>query len=156
MANHSTSLSNHAAARPRPGVADESSSGNLRMFRSVSCGSLRLGSIAQYLQVNIINSIFIKLAMHIRRCRLKRTDQSLIGWAPTLTEPGDTVALCKGAKLPLIIRPKGRDWEFIGDYYVHGVMDGILWEMLEGDTVPRGQLWETYEGKCEACKFWLV
>jgi hypothetical protein len=60
-----------------------------------------------------------------------------LGLVPGLCEVGDTVVLCKGIKVPLVLRKrdpvaenveKGEKWEFLGDAYVHGLMDGEMWE----------------------------
>lgn len=46
-----------------------------------------------------------------------------------MTEVGDRIILAKGGKLPLVLRPKGKHWELIGDCYIHGYMDGSRWEV---------------------------
>jgi hypothetical protein len=69
-----------------------------------------------------------------------------LGLVPGLCEVGDYVVLVQGVRTPLVLRPKGQacvpkedaegqvkivqahTWEFIGDCYVHGVMDGDVWE----------------------------
>ncbi|KIW00557.1 uncharacterized protein PV09_07912 [Verruconis gallopava] len=57
-----------------------------------------------------------------------RTRRGYIGLGPPLLNIGDKVSLCKGGKLPLILRPKKRNWELIGDCYVHGMVKGELWD----------------------------
>ena len=73
--------------------------------------------------------------------RMLKTDSGLLGLAPRCTQVGDFLAICKGGKVPLVIRPKVRatqgsveilEWELIGESYVHGAMDGSLWRELEG------------------------
>ncbi|RYN88153.1 hypothetical protein AA0119_g12111 [Alternaria tenuissima] len=58
-----------------------------------------------------------------------------LGLVPALTKLGDEVVLCEGAKVPLVLRRKElRDekkrtvYEFIGDTYIHGVMEGKFWD----------------------------
>lgn len=56
--------------------------------------------------------------------RMIRTEKGYIGLAPRLAKPGDWIALCKGGRLPLVVRPKDEDWELIGDAYIHGLVNG--------------------------------
>ncbi|EXM04410.1 heterokaryon incompatibility protein-domain-containing protein [Fusarium oxysporum II5] len=88
--------------------------------------------------------VFPKLASLIVRRRVIRTDQGLIGLAPAQTLPGDIIALCRGGKLPLILRPSGEGWQLVGDAYIHGLVDGLLWEMLEELSEREGPLWDLY------------
>ena len=60
------------------------------------------------------------------------TVEGYVGLVPRLAEVGDYIVLAKGGRLPLVLRPKGKEWEFIGDCYVHGMMDGELWDEEEG------------------------
>jgi hypothetical protein len=66
----------------------------------------------------------------------KGSGQICSGVVPPMCEVGDVVVLCKGVKLPLVLRRKmggeksekeREEWEFIGDCYVHGVMKGDAW-----------------------------
>ncbi|PCD41064.1 hypothetical protein AU210_003623 [Fusarium oxysporum f. sp. radicis-cucumerinum] len=88
--------------------------------------------------------VFPKLASLIVRRRVIGTDQGLIGLAPAQTLPGDIIVLCRGGKLPLILRPSGERWQLVGDAYIHGLMDGLLWEMLEELSEREGPLWDLY------------
>ena len=57
--------------------------------------------------------------------RMVVTRGGLLGLAPELTVSGDCVAIVKGAKVPLILRPMDdAKWELIGDCYIHGIMHG--------------------------------
>jgi hypothetical protein len=56
--------------------------------------------------------------------KMFRTIQGYIGLAPRLTEEGDYVVLVKGGRVPLVLRPRGGQWELIGDCYLHGIMHG--------------------------------
>jgi hypothetical protein len=71
-----------------------------------------------------------------------------MGLVPGLCEVGDVVVICEGVKVPLVLRNRAESvgaevsrggveieadkgkvkWEFIGDAYVHGVMDGKNWD----------------------------
>ena len=57
--------------------------------------------------------------------RMVVTRGGLLGLAPELAVSGDCVAIVKGAKVPLILRPMDdAKWELIGDCYIHGIMHG--------------------------------
>jgi len=56
--------------------------------------------------------------------RLIRTRKGYVGMAGALTQKGDHIALVKGGRIPLILRRIGEKWIFIGDSYVHGIMQG--------------------------------
>lgn len=52
-----------------------------------------------------------------------------IGWVPFRTRVGDQVCVLQGMRIPLILRSRGDRWEVIGPCYVHGLMDGELWDL---------------------------
>lgn len=52
------------------------------------------------------------------------TDKGYIGMVPELTRHGDIVAVMFGCRLPVVLRPKGKHFLFIGECYVHGLMYG--------------------------------
>jgi hypothetical protein len=56
--------------------------------------------------------------------RLIRTRNGYIGMAGALTMKGDHIALVKGGRIPLVLRRMGGKWAFVGDSYVHGIMQG--------------------------------
>lgn len=51
------------------------------------------------------------------------------GWVPLRTEASDRVCVLQGMRIPVILRPRGDQWEFIGACYVHGLMDGEIWDL---------------------------
>jgi hypothetical protein len=64
------------------------------------------------------------------------TEKGYIGWAAEDCQVGDEVVLMPGGRVPYILRPfeaegpitrKARLYQFIGDAYIHGVMDGEAW-----------------------------
>jgi len=57
------------------------------------------------------------------------SENSSFGWVPLGTEVGDRVCVFRGMRIPAIIRPRGNRWKFIGACYVHGSMDGELWDL---------------------------
>jgi hypothetical protein len=56
--------------------------------------------------------------------RLARTAKGYLALVPARTKVGDSIALCKGGKTPLVFRPIAASWELVGDSYVHGIMNG--------------------------------
>lgn len=69
-----------------------------------------------------------------------KTKTGYIGLAPQDAQVGDRVAIVQGGKLPVVIRPRRRgnggnaederEWELVGESYVHGTTDGSLWAEL--------------------------
>lgn len=63
--------------------------------------------------------------------RFAITENGMITLVPLLTEVGDVVCLVAGAAKPVLLRPEKegkRRYQMVGDCYVHGVMDGELWD----------------------------
>ncbi|KIN00196.1 hypothetical protein OIDMADRAFT_145702 [Oidiodendron maius Zn] len=60
--------------------------------------------------------------------RLVKTKAGYLGLGPEEARPGDVIALVKGAKVPLVLRSSSSSlcWELVGDAYVHGMMQGEL------------------------------
>lgn len=88
---------------------------------------------AQY-EFTLETSIEQALAKILRNgMRLMTTMDGDIGWAHPLALPGDGIFLLRGCSMPVILRELNDDqyplsFEVIGDAYVHGVMQGGLWE----------------------------
>jgi hypothetical protein len=56
--------------------------------------------------------------------RFFRTAESYLGLGPHTMQTGDQIILCKGARVPFVLRPKGSEWELVGDCWVHSIMQG--------------------------------
>jgi hypothetical protein len=67
-----------------------------------------------------------------------RTREGRIGLGPPLAAVGDSIMLCKGSKLPLVLHRSGDNWQLVGDCYIDCMVNGELWD----------------ESKCE--RLWLV
>ncbi len=53
------------------------------------------------------------------------TERGFLGVAPEMAREGDAVCILQGGCMPFVLRPKGDDqWEFVGECYVHGIMNG--------------------------------
>lgn len=59
------------------------------------------------------------------------TENGRIGVGPKTMEAGDRVCIIPGASVPLVLRKSGICWRFVGDSYVHGMMD-VSRTLLEG------------------------
>lgn len=59
--------------------------------------------------------------------------KALIGLAPMTAQPGDVICILHGCSVPVVLRSQTLDgvasWTFIGECYVHGMMDGEAMEM---------------------------
>ncbi|KAK4451054.1 heterokaryon incompatibility protein-domain-containing protein [Podospora aff. communis PSN243] len=60
--------------------------------------------------------------------RLARTRKGYLALVHKRCEVGDGIALCRGARFPLLLRPKGTRWQLVGSAYVHGYMQGEKWD----------------------------
>ena len=71
------------------------------------------------------------IARTVRR-RMFVTERGYVGLAPEMTEPGCCVAIVRGGKFPLMLKPREcAKWELIGDCYVHGIMHGEGFEQYK-------------------------
>jgi hypothetical protein len=59
--------------------------------------------------------------------RMFVTRSSYIGLGPQEVQIDDKVVICSGGKVPLIFRMHGDGYQFIGDSYVHGIMNGEIY-----------------------------
>jgi hypothetical protein len=53
-----------------------------------------------------------------------RTQQGYIGLGPFILRPGDVVCVFYGSRVPFILRPVGDRFQFLGECYLHGIMNG--------------------------------
>ncbi len=60
--------------------------------------------------------------------RLGRTAKGYLALLPLDAKVTDTIVLLQGGKTPYVIRRRDGLWEFVGDCYVHGIMDGEAWD----------------------------
>jgi hypothetical protein len=70
-----------------------------------------------------------------------------IGIGPAEMEPGDQVAILFGCNHPVILRPEGSSWLYVGPAYAHEMMSGDFvsyWEVLRehGVTVVDSEVFE--------------
>jgi heterokaryon incompatibility protein (HET) len=60
--------------------------------------------------------------------RIARLDTGHFGLAPGNATTGDHIFLLKGARVPIALRKKGKNWEAVGEMYVEGMMNGEKWD----------------------------
>jgi hypothetical protein len=65
------------------------------------------------------------------RRRLFITEKGYMGLGPSDAEKGDTVAVILGCNVPVIIREKESKWNFVGESYVCGIMDGEIMDLAD-------------------------
>jgi hypothetical protein len=58
--------------------------------------------------------------------RMVQTSKGYIGLASCAAKVGDCIVICKGSKVPLVLQraDKPDTWRYIGDAYIHGIMNG--------------------------------
>ena len=62
------------------------------------------------------------------------SDNGYMCLAPGETQPGDQICVLLGGHVFYILRPAGDSWSFVGECYVHGLMDGEAMSLLENRT----------------------
>ncbi|KAI1097515.1 heterokaryon incompatibility protein-domain-containing protein [Jackrogersella minutella] len=71
----------------------------------------------------------VQMRAQFTRCRrFVTTKKGYMGLAPSKTEVGDKVILLQGHKGPVVSRPAGERWKLVGDCYLHGVMEGEVFD----------------------------
>lgn len=61
--------------------------------------------------------------------KLAWTRKGYLGLVPAETQPGDHIVLCKGSKLPLVMRAvESNQWRLLEACYIHGIMSGEGWD----------------------------
>lgn len=69
----------------------------------------------------------------IRGRRLMTTMKGYIGLSNSNAQQGDVICILFGCHVPVILRPEegGSTYSWIGESYVHGIMDGQAMDWLE-------------------------
>src|SRR5271170_2309666 len=67
---------------------------------------------------------FLDQCSSIELRRMARTLTERLALVPESSCVGDTIALCKGGRVPLVLRRHPGGFQLIGESYVHGVMNG--------------------------------
>jgi hypothetical protein len=78
-------------------------------------------------------SFSTKIISLMRGRKFVKTEGGFLGAASHAAETGDTVALLRGGRFPLVLRTEGSNWRVVGDCYVPGLEDGRYWEHGQSD-----------------------
>ncbi|KAF2811771.1 uncharacterized protein BDZ99DRAFT_280498 [Mytilinidion resinicola] len=89
-----------------------------RLFRPLAF----MGYMISTLKLN--EKFASELMTHANQRRMARTKKGYLCFIPAKSEAGDSVALCKGGRVPLILRKEDLHWKLVGESYIHGLMDG--------------------------------
>jgi hypothetical protein len=64
------------------------------------------------------------------------TDRGFMGLGPSYTQPGDIVCVLRGGSVPFVLRPlEGDYYQFVGECYVHGIMNGSFARKEQSEAV---------------------
>jgi hypothetical protein len=63
--------------------------------------------------------------------KLATTETGYLALVPGSASVGDVVAILYGCNFPVVLRPKGDMFLYIGECYVDGVMNGEVWDAKE-------------------------
>ncbi len=76
-----------------------------------------------------------KMAMAVPQRRMIRTKRGYVGLASGEAMAGDSVVVFQGGRVPLLLRWLGTHWHFVGDAYVHGIMNGEAFNLEECEMI---------------------
>jgi hypothetical protein len=63
--------------------------------------------------------------------RVITTNSGFIGLLPEEAQDGDSIAIVLGCYHPVVLRPSGDEYKVLGECYVHGLMDGEVFDLAE-------------------------
>ena len=69
-------------------------------------------------------SLFASMIQNICARTLVLTRKGCLGLGPTNARKGDLVCILYGCSVPVIIRKYGQGYRYVGESYIHGLMDG--------------------------------
>lgn len=107
-----------------------------RVIYRTSCAMLDLyNSICHPLGMPIID---YERGIGTNPCEYRRmglTSDGTVCLLPGATQPGDSLALLRGGRVPFVLRKCGENWKLVGECYVHGVMEGELWDISRCEDI---------------------
>jgi hypothetical protein len=105
------------------------SSSHFKALYNVSCYILDLQNIVHRLCSKPVIEYSRGIGTNISEYRaMGKSSNGTICLLPGASQPGDSIALIRGGKVPFVLRPHGVNWMLIGEAYVHGIMEGEAWE----------------------------
>lgn len=92
-----------------------------------------------------VNQLSLSIYSYTAGRRFFRTKTGYIGVGPSRMEEGDQICVLFGGKTPFILRRENPEakvqaksaekWIFVGDAYVHGIMDGEAMKRMESEQL---------------------
>lgn len=95
------------------------------------CALLHLAREARYLDYDFSD---LPTFMQCANRRLIKTNSRYLGLAPRQARAGDHIVLIAGSQAPFVLRKAGNDYQIVGDCYLHGMMNGEIWEERKCET----------------------
>ena len=103
------------------------------MLRNTHPFTHRPDPIATRVKVDEYSELLLRQAS--TRCRgrtLFATAGGRLGLGPENVQKGDVVAILLGTPVPIVLRPAADCFTYVGDAYIHGIMDG---QFMRGDPL---------------------
>jgi hypothetical protein len=89
--------------------------------------------IATQVKVDEYSELVLRQASaSCRRRTLFATAEGRLGLGPENVRTGDVVTILLGTPVPIVLRPAANCFTYVGDAYVHGIMDG---QFMKGDPL---------------------
>ena len=82
------------------------------------------------------SNLFAKQLSRLHSWRLFRTRKGFIGLCCNAAQIGDKVCVLLGGEVPFVLRQELDCHRFLGECYVHGIMDGEAMSALENEDEP--------------------
>ena len=106
-------------------------------FQAEGSSDFKAGNTEDYSDLStIIQSYGSSYLRSLAKCRGRKLavlDNYPLGLVPDFAKPGDLVCVLDGSSTPMVLRKIERDFESIGECYVHGIMYGEAFDGLEGN-----------------------
>ena len=106
-------------------------------FQAEGSSNFKAGNAEDYSDLStIIQSYGSSYLRSLAKCRGRKLavlDNYPLGLVPDFAKPGDLVCVLDGSSTPMVLRKIERDFESIGECYVHGIMYGEAFDGLEGN-----------------------
>jgi hypothetical protein len=94
----------------------------------------------QHLQEDVVIDALSAAERYSLGRRLVITQKGYLGLAPEMSQKGDVICILFGSNVPVILRPvngagsgQNTHWAWVGECYVHGIMDGEAMKMVTED-----------------------
>jgi hypothetical protein len=129
-------LLNQLSAKPYPGFQLPTLQESIRHF--VHLNELRdRKAYVEVVRLDEPADDFTVAFQFLHRC-LFRSLNHYLGFGNDVTKPGDSIWILENATVPFVLRSTDRrdEYRLVGECYVHGVMNGELFERDSVDMCP--------------------